>query len=92
MEGNTVKLMNEFLREFLVDLKITNSELVEVKNLVVDNQTEAINVMILIIYMYKKAWKSRDEIYRELVDELMSKLIKFDLKQGDEKYFNVIKE
>ena len=93
MEGNTVKLMNEFLRDYIEDLEITNSNLSDILTLVRQDHFDTVNVMMLIIYMYKKRMPSIEDIPKELSNpDFMSKLIKFDLKQGDEKYFNVIKE
>ena len=93
MERNTVKLMNEFLRDYIEDLEITNSELAEVRELASNNQPDTVNVVILIIYMFKRSRQSREDIPKELSSpDFMSKLIKFDLRQGDEKYFNWIKE
>ena len=93
MEGNAVKLMNELLSSFLDD--IDRDEFAEVKLLTRQNNPESINVVSLIIYMreYKKTRLSSHEIMKEMADaNFIRKLIEFYLRQGDEKYFNWIKE
>ena len=92
MERETVDLMNEFLRDYIEDMEYNRAELAEVKALTSKNQPEAMNVMTLIIYMYKKTKPSREEILKELADSFIGKILKFDLKEGDEKFLKWIKE